>query len=170
MTTIVQTKTPFERFITRLVVQVKQGVTFAPQELHRLIAAFASTEGVRFTRDEVDGVMATFSSHEIAPATVTFSTSTGAQPRDAQGRWSGGQDRYRGKALTPEYRQQLLGYSPIGRQILTDEAAGAPAMASGGGTGRKAVTNDDKQQSLVYARLWRQIFKDEAAAGVQARR
>jgi len=163
--------TPFERFITRLVVQVKQGATFAPEELHRLMVAFASTEGVRFTPDEVDGVMVTFSSrgHEVAPATVTFSTSTGALPRDAQGRWNGGQERYRGKAMTPEYRQQLLASSPIGRQILKDEAvAGAPAATLASGTGSKAVTNDNHQQSLTYARLWRQIVKDEAAT--QARR
>ncbi len=164
MTTIAQTKTPFERFITRLVVQVKQGKTFAPEELHRLMVAFASTEGVRFTRDEVDGVLTTFSSHAGAPATVTFATATGAQSRDAQGRWSGGQERYRGKDLTPEYRQQLLASSPIGRQLLKAEAAaGAPAMASTGGTGSKAVTNDYQQQSLTYTQLWRQALKDEAA-------
>ncbi len=122
MTTIAQTKTPFERFITRLVVQVKQGTTFAPEELHRLMVAFASTEGVRFTRDEVDGVLATFSSHDHAgaPATVTFATATGAQPRDDQG-------PHRGKELSPEgrrqleNRRQLLDLTPLGRQIMVLE-------------------------------------------------
>jgi len=86
------------------------------------------------------------------------------QPRDTQGRYRDTQRPYRGKALTPEYRQQLLALSPIGRQILKDEdAAGAPAAASAGGTGSKAATNDDHQQSRVYARLWRQIVADEAA-------
>ncbi len=122
MTTIAQTQTPFERFITRLVVQVKQGATFTPQELHRLMVAFASTEGVRFTRDEVDGVLTTFSSHAVAPATVTFSTSTGAQPRDDQGRYRDERKPYRGKDLTDEYRRQILSSSPIGRQILKKEA------------------------------------------------
>ncbi len=122
MTTIAQTQTPFERFITRLAVQVKQGATFVPEELHRLMVAFASTEGVRFTRDEVDGVMATFSSHdhEGAPATVTFATATGAQPRDDQG-------PYRGKKMSPENRRQLedrrqlLDATPLGRQIMVLE-------------------------------------------------
>ena len=144
MTTIAQTKTPFERFITRLVVQVKEGATFAPQELHRLMVAFASTEGVRFTRDEVDGVLTTFSSHdhEGAPATVTFATATGAQPRDDQGRYRETQRPYRGEDMTPEYRQQLLNYSPLGRQIL------------------KA---DGQTRSLTYEQLWRQIVEGEAA-------
>ncbi len=122
MTTIAQTKTPFEQFITRLVVQVKQGATFTRPELHRLMVAFASTEDVRFTRDEVDGVMATFSSHgpEGAPATVTFATATGAQPRDDQG-------PYRGKEMSPEdrrsleNRRQLLDLTPLGRQIMVLE-------------------------------------------------
>jgi len=123
MTTIAQTQTPFERFITRLVVQVKQGETFAPQELHRLMVAFASTEGVRFTRDEVDGVLTTFSSHDHAgaPATVTFATATGAQPRDDQGRYREERKPYRGKDLTDEYRRQILSSSPIGRKILALE-------------------------------------------------
>jgi len=91
------------------------------------------------------------------------------QPRDTQGRYRDTQRPYRGKALTPEYRQQLLALSPLGRQILKDEAsAGAPTAVSVGGTGRKAVTNDYHQQSLVYSQLWRQIVEDEAAT--QARR
>ncbi len=134
--------TPFERFITRLVVQVKQGATFVPEELHRLMVVFASTEGVRFTRDEVDGVMATFSSHEGAPATVTFSTSTGPQPRDDQGRYRETQRPYRGEDMTPEYRQQLLNYSPLGRQIL--KADGQPPP-------------------LTYEQLWRQVVEGKAA-------
>ncbi len=122
MTTIAQTQTPFERFITRLVVQVKQGTTFGREELHRLMVAFASTENVRFTRDEVDGVLTTFSSHDHAgaPATVTFATATGAQPRDDQG-------PYRGKEMSPEARRQLedrrqlLDATPLGRQIMVLE-------------------------------------------------
>ncbi len=121
--------TPFERFITRLVVQVKQGATFTAEELHRHMSAFASKAGVRFTPDEMHGVMACFSSHEVAPATVTFSTSAEEQPRDDRGRYqeqprdSHMQERYRGEALTPEYRRHILGYSALGRQILKDEDA-----------------------------------------------
>ncbi len=91
------------------------------------------------------------------------------QPRDTQGRYRDTQRPYRGEDMTPQYRQQLLNHSPLGRQILKDEAsAGAPTAVSVGGTGRKAVTNDYQQQSLVYAQLWRQIVKDEATT--QARR
>jgi len=91
------------------------------------------------------------------------------QPRDTQGRYRDTQRPYRGKALTPEYRQQLLALSPIGRQILKAEtSAAAPAAVTAGDTGSKAATNDYKQQSLVYERIWRQILKDESAT--QARR
>ncbi len=49
------------------------------------------------------------------------------QPRDDQGRYQeqprATQGRYRGEVLTPAYRRRLLGYSAIGRQILTDEDA-----------------------------------------------
>jgi len=93
------------------------------------------------------------------------------QPRDTQGRYRNTQRPYRGKALTPEYRQQLLALSPIGRKILKDEevAAGAPAAtASAGGTGSKAATNDYQQQAFTYTQLWRQIVEDEATT--QARR
>jgi len=122
MTPTAPTKTAFERFITRLVVQVKQGTTFGREELHRLMVDFASTENVRFTRDEVDGVMATFSSHNHAgaPAPVAFSPSTGAQSRDDQG-------PYRGKEMSPqdrrqlEDRRQLLDTTPLGRQIMVLE-------------------------------------------------
>jgi len=120
MTTIAQTQTPFERFITRLVVQVKQGKTFTPPELHRLMVAFASTEGVRFTRDEVDGVLTTFSSHDHAGAPVAVAKVTGAPAWDDQG-------PYRGKEMSPEdrrqleNRRQLLDLTPLGRQIMVLE-------------------------------------------------
>jgi len=69
------------------------------------------------------------------------------QPRDAQGRYRETQRPYRGEDMTPEYRQQLLNYSPLGRQIL--KADGQP-------------------RPLTYAQLWRQIVEDETAT--QARR
>ncbi len=86
------------------------------------------------------------------------------QPRDTQGRYRDTQRPYRGEDMTPQYRQQLLNHSPLGRQILKDEAsAGAPTAVSVGGTGRKAATNDYQQQAFTYERIWRQIVKDEAA-------
>jgi len=92
------------------------------------------------------------------------------QPRDSQGRYRDTQRPYRGEDRTPQYRQQLLNHSPLGRQILKDEAAaGAPAATSTGGTGSKAATNDYHQQSLVYTQLWRAILKDEAATQARAR-
>ena len=91
------------------------------------------------------------------------------QPRDTQRRYRDTQRPYRGEDMTPQYRQQLLNHSPLGRQILKDEAAaGAPAAASASGTGSKVATNEYQQQSLTYAQLWRQIVEDEAAT--QARR
>jgi len=173
MTTIAQTKTPFERFITRLVVQVKQGATFTPQELHRLMVAFASTEGVRFTRDEVDGVMATFSSHDHAgaPATVTFATATGAQPRDDQG-------PYRGKEMSPEDRRQLLDATPLGRQImvlenLVEHLAVEEHLRDTRGPYRgEPLTPAYRRQLFGSSPIGRQILKKEAEdeAATQARR
>jgi len=64
------------------------------------------------------------------------------QPRDTQGRYRDTQRPYRGEDMTPEYRQQLLSYSPLGRQIL--KADGQP-------------------RALTYAQLWRQVVEREAA-------
>jgi len=179
MTTIAQTKTPFEQFVTGLVVQVKRGATFTAEELHRHLVAFASKEGVRFTPDEAHSVMACFSSHEGAPATATFSTSAEVeeQPRDTHMR-----GRYRGEALTPEYRQHLLGDSPLGRQILKDEDAAQPRDAQGryqshatgapsastGGQGAATVTNEYRRQEQVYSEICHRVFNQEGAALGQA--
>jgi len=87
------------------------------------------------------------------------------QPRDAQGRYRAAQGSYRGEAMTPAYRRHLLELSPIGRKILTAEAAaGAPAVTASASTkGGQARANDGQPQRPTYAQLWRQAVKDEAA-------